>query len=98
MFCSEELRRKVGPDDRDIVLYSRSRISLVVSLIITFVILGLLIVPVYLLWHLTRSGMYDNKTTALMVGLLLVFTLVFSGVLSLFTRAKRHEIFVAAAG
>jgi len=31
------------------------------------------------------------------IGLLLIFTLVFSAVLSLFTQAKRHEIFGAAA-
>jgi hypothetical protein len=31
------------------------------------------------------------------IGVLLIFTLVFSAVLSLFTQAKRHEIFGAAA-
>jgi len=59
-------------------------------------ILALLIVPVYILWKLTRVT-ESNTTTAVIIGVLLVFTLVFSGVLSLFTRAKRHEILAAAA-
>jgi cbb3-type cytochrome oxidase subunit 3 len=37
-------------------------------------------------------------TYTVSICVLLVFTLVFSAVLSLFTQAKRHEIFGAAAG
>jgi hypothetical protein len=98
LFCSEDLQRKTDPSESKIILYSRTRINLVVSLIITIVILTLLIIPVYLFWHLAHSSHFDNTTTAVMIGLLLVFTLVFSGTLSLFTRAKRHEILAAAAG
>jgi len=98
LFCSKDLRRKTDFKKSSIILYSRTRINMVVSLIITLVILALLIIPVYLLWHLTRSGEFTNATTAVMIGVLLVFTLVFSGVLSLFTRAKRHEVLAAAAG
>ena len=62
-------------------------------------ILALLIVPVYFLWHIARTATtFTNATTAVIIGILLVFTLIFSGVLSLFTRAKRHEILAAAAG
>ncbi|KAE8443151.1 hypothetical protein EG329_002320 [Mollisiaceae sp. DMI_Dod_QoI] len=98
LFCSKDLRRKTDPKDSKIILYSRTRINMVVSLIITTVILALLIIPVYLLWHLTRSGDFNTTTTAIIIGLLLVFTLIFSATLSLFTRAKRHEILAAAAG
>jgi hypothetical protein len=61
-------------------------------------ILALLIVPVYFLWHIAHTAIFTNATTAVIIGILLVFTLIFSGVLSLFTRAKRHEILAAAAG
>lgn len=37
-------------------------------------------------------------TYTVSICVLLVFALVFSAVLSLFTQAKRHEIFGAAAG
>ena len=62
-------------------------------------ITALLIVPTYLLYNLVkdRDGKLDSHVTAVCIGILLVCTLLFSGVLSLFTRAKRHEILGAAA-
>jgi hypothetical protein len=92
----QELREKADPKASGIILYSRERIDFVVSLIITMVILALLIVPVYILWHLTRVT-ESTTVVAIIVGVLLVFTLVFSAVLSLFTRARRHEILASAA-
>jgi hypothetical protein len=59
-------------------------------------VLTLLIIPVYLLWHLTRA-IQSGTATATIIGVLLVFTLIFSGTLSLVTRAKRHEILASAA-
>lgn len=50
----------------------------------------------FLLYKLTVT--HDLEITyTVSIGVLLVFTLVFSAVLSLFTQAKRHEIFAAAA-
>lgn len=66
------------------------------SLIITAVILVLLIVPVYMLWHFTRVNP-TGKVMAIIICILLVSTLLFSGALSLCTRAKRHEILASAA-
>lgn len=60
-------------------------------------ILVLLVVPTYLLYHLTNDIEQGSRTSALCIGVLLVFTLAFSAVLSLFTRARRHEILAAAA-
>jgi hypothetical protein len=59
-------------------------------------ILALLIIPVYLLWHLTRV-IQSDKAVAIIIAVLLLFTLVFSAVIFLFTRAKRHEILASAA-
>lgn len=94
IFCSKETRQKTnGPT----VLYTRSRIEVLAAAIITFVILVLLVVPTYVLYHLTNDIDQGSRTTALCIGVLLIFTLAFSAVLSLFTRARRHEILAAAA-
>ncbi|KAL9616015.1 MAG: hypothetical protein Q9160_009067 [Pyrenula sp. 1 TL-2023] len=53
-------------------------------------------VPIYVLYHLVND-VATNKAYAVSIGVLLVFTLAFSAMLSLFTRARRHEIFGAAA-
>lgn len=62
-------------------------------------ICALLIVPIYLLYSLVKDqdGKLDSHTTSVCIAILLVCTLLFSVVLSLFTRAKRHEILGAAA-
>lgn len=59
-------------------------------------ILTLLIVPVYILWNLTRD-IQSTRAVAIIIAVLLVSTLVFSIVLSLFTKAKRHEVLASAA-
>lgn len=79
--------------------FARERIDLCASFIITAMIIALLIVPIYLLYNLLKDkqGTLDAHSTGVCVGILLVCTLLFSAVLSLFTRAKRHEILAAAA-
>jgi hypothetical protein len=69
---------------------------MLVTFIITLIILILLVVPVYVLWHLSILSQ-SGPNTPTTIGILLIFTLVFSAVLSFFTRARRHEIFGAAA-
>lgn len=59
-------------------------------------VMVLLGVPIYVLYHLV-SDVGTNRAYAICIGILLIFTLTFSAMLSLFTRAKRHEIFGAAA-
>lgn len=63
-------------------------------------VLALLIVPVYLLYHVASSFNKANAYTsnAICIGILLVATLLFSAALALFTKAKRHELLGAAAG
>lgn len=59
-------------------------------------ILAQLLVPIYILYRLSNS-ILNEKLVAIHVGIVLVFTLVFSAILSMFTRAKRHEISGASA-
>jgi hypothetical protein len=67
-----------------------------VAALITAMILVLLVIPVYALFRLCVNAP-PGKVPVLAFGILLVFTLVFSAVLSTFTRAKRHEILGASA-
>jgi hypothetical protein len=66
-------------------------------MIITSIILALLVVPIWVLYHVTLT-MGSKNSNALCIGILLISTLIFSAVLSLFTKARRHEILAAAAG
>lgn len=82
--------------------YTRERINFWASLIILLAVLVLLMVPVYILCNTIRrggstGGNITQDQTASCVGVLLVSTLLFSAVISLFTRAKRHEVLGAAA-
>jgi hypothetical protein len=94
LFCSPETKQK---GDGKGVYYTRSRINVLVISIITMMILVLLVVPVYILYHLVNTK-ETARTDGICLGTLLVFTLAFSAVLSLFTKARRHEILGAAAG
>lgn len=63
-------------------------------------ILFVLVVPTYLLFRLVNGAEGGNMTAkdnSTYLGILLVFTLLFSAVLSLFTSARRHEILAASA-
>jgi ABC-type transport system involved in cytochrome bd biosynthesis fused ATPase/permease subunit len=75
--------------------YSQSRIEKLVGLIITLIIFVLLVLPVVAMYKLTTVG--DRNSTFDAVGILVVFTLLFSAAMSLLTKAKRHELFAASA-
>ncbi|EON69660.1 hypothetical protein W97_08941 [Coniosporium apollinis CBS 100218] len=80
------------------VYYTPDRIERFVVGIITSMILVLLIVPIYFLYHIVNGpARTTNRANALCMGILLVFTLAFSAVMSFFTRARRHEILAASA-
>lgn len=65
-------------------------------MLITLLILALLMVPIALLYRSAVHGTIARTTDT--VVLILAFTLIFSAVLSAFTKAKRHEIVAASAG
>lgn len=94
IFCTKADREKTN--DPNLHYYSKSRKDIFITAILTLVLLCLLILPVFILYRGTVIHNLDVTYTA-SFGVLLVFTLVFSAVLSLFTQAKRHEIFGAAA-
>lgn len=84
-------------DDPQIHYFTRGRINALVTMIITCFILVVLVVPIWLLYRLASTG-GASAANPLSIAVLLSFTLLFSAVLSLFTKARRHEILAAAAG
>ncbi|KAF2093525.1 hypothetical protein NA57DRAFT_48248, partial [Rhizodiscina lignyota] len=98
VFRSRETKRKTeGRTKANELYFSRNRVENLVLLIITMSILGLLVAPVYILYRVTNDNGLDTNGATIAVGTLLLFTLAFSTLLSFFTRARRHEIFGAAA-
>ena len=83
-------------ESKDVVYYKRSRINKLAVGIITILILVLLVIPIYILYQLVMV-IGDEQAYRTSIGILVVFTLGFSSVLALFTRAQRHEILAAAA-
>lgn len=65
-------------------------------MLITILILFLLMVPIWLLYHSAVHGTIGQTTDTIV--LILAFTLIFSATVSAFTKAKRHEIVAASAG
>lgn len=90
---------KLKSDDPDIRYFTKSRVEGLVNVLILAMILILLVLPVYALYHVsaTFEQLDRNTNNAVCIGILLVSTLLFSAVLSLFTKARRHEILAAAA-
>ena len=76
---------------------SPSRVEKLIGIIITAVVFVLLVAPVVLMYCLTSNHHNDPKAMFRAIGVLIVFTLLFSGAMSMLTKAKRHELFAAAA-
>ncbi|MCJ1265852.1 hypothetical protein MMC22_005733 [Lobaria immixta] len=95
IFCSKETAGK--SNDPKMHYYTRSRINAFVTMIIMSIIVLLLVVPIWLLYHLSVT-LSIQRSNIVCIGVLLVSTLIFSAVLSLFTKARRHEILAASAG
>jgi hypothetical protein len=109
-FRTPELRAKTT--NSYISFYSSSRIDKLINILITFVIFILLVVPVVTMYQLTSTTSHtdsvspgsgptssdiDQRDTINAVGVLIVFTLLFSAAMSLLTKAARHELFAASA-
>ncbi|KAK4983221.1 hypothetical protein LTR66_008916 [Elasticomyces elasticus] len=73
-----------------VYLYSKKRIDTLVRLLITMLAVALLMAPVIVLFRAKESD-------AIKIVVILLFTLFFSVALSIFTKAKRQEVFAATA-
>jgi len=71
-------------------LYSKERIDILVRLVITLLAVSLLMAPVVVLFSVQEQG-------NIKIAVVLLFTFFVSAALSVFTKAKRHEVFAATA-
>ncbi|KAL8907873.1 MAG: hypothetical protein Q9171_005676 [Xanthocarpia ochracea] len=88
ILSSSEERKKT--DDKYVQLYSKYRVDVLARLILTVVAVVLLMVPTAVLFLVNDHGV-------LKIMLIMIFTMLFSAALSVFTKAKRHEMFAATA-
>ncbi|KAK0513549.1 hypothetical protein JMJ35_003913 [Cladonia borealis] len=88
LFTSKEQYRK--SDDENLHLMSKYRMDVLVRLILTLTTVGLLVGPSAILFFVP-----DHRT--LKIVLIMLFTLLFSAAVSVFTKAKRHEMLAATA-
>lgn len=68
---------------------------MVTTTIIIITVVGLLVGPTSLLWDLSEEKTNENKRKA--IGTISGFALLFSLVLYIYTKAKRHEMLSATA-
>lgn len=83
----EQIRRS---NDPYVHLISKYRIDMIVRLVLTLTTVGLLIGPSAVLYTVSGHG-------PLKIMIIMVFTLLFSVAVSLFTKARRHEMLAASA-
>ena len=88
LFTSKEQYRK--SDDENLHLMSKYRMDVLVRLILTLTTVGLLVGPSAILFVVP-----GHRT--LKIILIMLFTLLFSAAVSVFTKAKRHEMLAATA-
>ena len=75
--------------------YHITRIQRLAVLIIVTVIILLLAAPVFIMYRVTWDS--SRSSTFLNIGLMIVFSLLFSASMGLLTKAKRAELFAATA-
>ena len=88
LFTAQE--QLAATDDSHVRLYSKARINILVRLVICILAVVQLMVPVALLLFVPALG-------SVKIIVIILFTLFFSVILSICTRAKRHEVFGATA-
>ncbi|KAL9133448.1 MAG: hypothetical protein Q9175_005373 [Cornicularia normoerica] len=96
VFRSHEQRRKTG--NEDLQLLSAERLDIFLQVVLTIIATGLLLAPVFTLFRLqpTTQAEFHAKSNYQILTVF-IFTLVFSASCSIFTSAKRQEIFTATA-
>ena len=96
LFRTHEQRIKTGDEALDLV--SLDRLDNILRAIITIVAATLLLVPVFVLFKLqpTNKSEVERKSNYQILTIF-VFTLLFSASCSIFTQAKKQEVFTATA-
>ncbi|KAF7919169.1 uncharacterized protein EAE98_009489 [Botrytis deweyae] len=97
IFCTTVLRQKTNPETTKIFLSDPDRVNAIASLVLLTTVLALFVIPVCILWYLCQMSILSSANIVTIFAILLPFTFIFSVVISLFTRAKRHQVLATAA-
>lgn len=96
IFRKEEQRIKTG--DEQLQLLSADRFDILVRIILTLVAAILLLIPVFVLFKLQPTSRADfRRNSNHQILTVFAFTLLFSASCSIFTKARRQEVFAATA-
>ncbi|KAG9243601.1 hypothetical protein BJ878DRAFT_543111 [Calycina marina] len=93
------LERRADAKSR-LVLLDKGNVAfsnhMVRTAVMTVTIIAVFVVSIYVLWALSSRANSD-KAIGMVIAVTLLFILVFSVIMSAFTRATRHEILAATA-
>ena len=96
VFRSHEQKLKTG--NEDLQLLSAERLDIFLQIVLTIIATVLLLAPVFTLFRLQPTTLAEFHTKSnYQILTVFVFTLVFSASCSIFTKAKRQEVFTATA-
>jgi len=96
IFSSKEQKRKTG--DEELYLYSASRLDILLRVVLTVIAALLLLVPVFVLFRLQPTSKEEfRRKSDYQILTVFFFTLAFSASCSIFTKAKRQDVFTATA-
>ena len=97
IFRTREQRVKTG-DQTSLSLISPERLDILLRVVLTILAVLIMLVPILILFELQPSDPSQTKPRARYQLLtVFVFTLVFSASCSIFTKARRQEVFGATA-
>ena len=92
------VQKEQSGHDPDINLISARRLDIFLRILLTIITLILLLAPVVILVQLQPNEPSQvTRRNWLQVMTIFLFTLAFSGSCSIFTRARRQEVFAATA-
>ncbi|GME36095.1 hypothetical protein BKCO1_17000149 [Neofusicoccum parvum] len=74
----------------DMQLFSRTRLNFFVRSVVTFVTVGLLMIPIGFLFK-------SNSASQIKVAVVLLFVLLFAAAISIFSQLRHYELFAATA-
>ncbi len=96
IFRNSEQKAKTGSEELN--LLSADRFDILLRIVITIIAAVLLLVPVFVLFRLqpTSREEFERKSNYQIITIF-VFTLAFSASCSIFTKARRQEVFTATA-
>ncbi len=96
LFRNKEQRTKTG--GADLRLVAANRLDILVRTVLTLVAALLLLIPVAVLFALQPTSRADFRRKVIYQLLnVFVFTMLFSASCSIFTKARRQEVFAATA-